>query len=127
MIFDTDIAIWMLRKHPAALRFAERYDPAERCISAVSHLELLYGCRNRTELRDLEELFADWFTEVVPLTPRVTESARELMKEFVLARRPDIGDVLIAATALDRSETLTTCNRKHFEFIPGLEIEIFRP
>jgi predicted nucleic acid-binding protein len=127
LIFDTGIAVWMLRKYPPAINFAEKVEREQRCTSAVSHLELLYGCRNSTELWHLQEVVANWFTEVVPLTPDATESARELMEQFALSRRPGVGGVLIAATALNRHETLVTCNRKHFEFIRGLEVKIFRP
>ena len=76
---------------------------------------------------DLREFLAEWFTEITPLTRRITEYARELMETFVLSHRPDPADVLIATTALERGEPLITCNGKHFNFIPGLEVRIFRP
>jgi predicted nucleic acid-binding protein len=90
LIFDTDIVVWMLRKYPPALRFAENSEPAQRRVAAVSYLELLYGCRDKAELRDLRELIRNWFTEVVSLTPDITQSANALMEEYVLARRPEL-------------------------------------
>lgn len=127
MIFDTDITVWMLRRYGPALRFAEGIEPAQRSISAISHIELLYGCRDRKELSDLQELLSTWFAAVIPVTPAVTRSAEGLMERFALSRRPDLADVLIAAAALDLNEPVVSCNRKHFDFIPGLELRIFRP
>jgi predicted nucleic acid-binding protein len=82
---------------------------------------------NSEELNQVRKVAADLFAEIVPLTEAITESARQLMERFILSRRPDVGDVLIAATALNRDEVLATGNLKQFHFVPGLEIKVFRP
>ena len=51
----------------------------------------------------------------------------EAILEFVLAYRMGVEDALIAATALDRQDSLATGNEKHFRMIPGLELKVFRP
>lgn len=127
MILDTDLVVWMLRKHPRALHFADKVKREERHLSCVSHLELLEGCRDSNQLKDLRELIEGWFSEVVPLTPTASSTAVTLMEKYALAHRPDVPDVLIAATALDRREPLATGNPKHYRFIPGLAIKAFRP
>ena len=127
MIFDTDIVIWMLRKLRSALDFAETVAPADRNLSVISHLELLHGCRDPKELRELQELVAGWFVQVLPVTPTIGDGAQKIMEKFALSRRAGMGDVLIAATALQRQEQLATANRKHFDFIPALELKVFRP
>lgn len=38
-----------------------------------------------------------------------------------------IADALIAATALSTGRTLFTANDKHYRFIEGLELDVFRP
>lgn len=126
MIFDSDVVIWMLRGHPKAVRFARTIDPAERNVSVVSHLEVLRGCRNRLEANDFREFMEEWFTEVVPLKPEIGDSAVSLMAQFALSHRPGVDDMLIAATALDRKETVATGNLKHFNFIPGLVVQRFQ-
>jgi hypothetical protein len=126
LIFDTDIVVWMTRNHPGALQFARGVRPSERNISVISYLELLYGSRNQEELMWLQQLVAGWFTEILPVTAAITGSARKLMEDFVLSQRPDVSDVLVAATALDRREPLATCNAKHYRFVPGLQLRIFR-
>lgn len=127
LIFDTDVGVWMLRKHPEALDFARSVEPYERNLSVVSYLELLRGCRNAREARDLGELVEDWFSEVVSLTPSISQSTVGLMKQFAFARHPGVDDLLIGATALERHEAVATGNVKHFDFIPGLLVRAFRP
>jgi predicted nucleic acid-binding protein len=127
LIFDTDILIWFLRKDAAAAEFIAQVPLAERNISSLTYLELLYGCKSRKDLIHVRQLVADAFAEVVPLTETITLSAQQLMERFVLWRRPDAADVLIAATALNRREALATANRKHFDFVPGLDVSIFKP
>lgn len=127
MIFDTDIAIWMLRGEPSALAFASAVPPDKRLMSVVSQLELLQGCRDRREQRALEELLRGWFSEIVPVDAKVCHSAVGLMRQFALSHRPGAADVLIAATALQTGEPLATANVRHFRFVPGLLIEAFSP
>ena len=125
LIIDTDILVWYLKKCPAAAAFIEAIPPGERRVSVVSVLELLHGCRNRGELRDAEEFIEDALTEVVPVTPSICVAAHRLMRQFVLSNKPGALDTLIAATALEASETVATGNVKHFNFIPGLTIRPF--
>jgi predicted nucleic acid-binding protein len=116
----------MLRAHPKAVRFARTIDPAERNVSLVSYLEVLRGCRNRVEANDFKEFMEQWFTEVIPLKAEIGNSAVLLMAQFALAHHPGVDDMLIAATALDRKETMATGNMKHFDFIPGLIVQRFQ-
>lgn len=126
LIFDSDVVIWMLRRHPKAVRFARTIDPAERNVSVVSYLEVLRGCRNRLEANDFKEFMEEWFTEVIPLKAEIGDSAVLLMAQFALSHHPGVDDMLIAATGLDRKETVATGNVKHFRFIPGLIVQPFR-
>jgi predicted nucleic acid-binding protein len=125
LIIDTDILIWYLRRNGPAADFVDGVPIAERNLSAISYLELLYGCRKLEELNQVRRVVADLFAEIVPLTEVITGSARQLMERFILSRHPDVSDVLIAATALNRGEVLATGNHKHFHFVPGLEIKVF--
>lgn len=127
MIFDTDILVWRLRNHPRVVELVAHVPLQERNLSAISYLELLYGCRDGDELRLLKKSLTEHFAEIIPISEIVSASALGLMEKYALARRPDVGDILIAATALARSEVLMTANRKHFEFIPSLELKIFQP
>ena len=84
VIFDSDIAIWMLRGDPAALKFARGFSPDQRLLSVISQLELLQGCRDQREQRALEELLGGWFGEITPLDAGISRRAVRLMREFGL-------------------------------------------
>jgi predicted nucleic acid-binding protein len=127
LIFDTDILVSYTKKRAEAAKFLRVVPLVERKISAISWLELIYGCRNVQELRDAEEFLVEAFAEVVPLTPQICDTARALMNRFVLSRRPSANDTLIAATALAAGEVLATGNVKHFDFVPGLTLRPFKP
>ena len=127
MIFDTDILVWVHRGLPAAARFVNSVPVQERNLSAISYLELLYGCRDARDLRHIQKMVEELFAEVVPVSEIITLSAMRIMKSFVLANRPDPSDALIGATALVRQEPLATANHKHFKFMPGLSLQTFRP
>jgi len=127
MIFDTDVLIWVHRGHAGAARFVDRIPVQERNLAAISYLELMYGSRDTADLRSVQALVQDLFTEVVPVNEAITNEAVRLMKSFVLAHRLDPTDALIGATALVRHESLATANFKHFRFLPGLQLERFRP
>lgn len=127
MIFDTDILVWAHRGHPGAARFVNRVPLAERNLSAVSYLELLYGSRDGNDLIKIQKIVEELFAEVIPMSETISSSALRIMRSFVLAHRLDIADTVIAATALSRNEPLATGNQKHFKFIPGLTLRVFRP
>ena len=125
MIIDTDVLVWYLKKRPEAAAFIQALPPGERRVSIVSVLELLQGCRNRTELRDAEEFIEGALAEVLPVTAAISAAARRIMQQFALSKRPGALDTLIAATALEEREVLATGNLKHFKFVPGLIIKPF--
>ncbi len=126
MIFDSDILVWVLKRHLVAVEFVERIAIADRKISAISCLEILYGCRDHEELNRLHELIETKFSEVLPLSEAITAAALDLMEKFALSHRPDVSDVIIAATALRQGEVVATGNIKHFNFVPGLALKRFR-
>ncbi len=61
----------------------------------------------------------------LPLTPAITERATALMEMLTLSDGLQLGDALIAATALEHRYTLLTGNVKHFGAIKELKIERF--
>jgi tRNA(fMet)-specific endonuclease VapC len=127
LIFDTDILVWVHRGHPGAARFVNQVPPEQRNLSVISCLELLYGARDRSDLTNVKRMLTELFAETVPMSAAISASAVRIMESFVLGHRPDPSDAIIAATALERREPVATANRKHFSFVPGLALRIFRP
>ena len=87
-----------------------------------------YGAKVSQRAKDnLEKLYQ--FVEVVQVVPFDIESAR--IFGSIKSKLRNIGkhtgevDVLIAATAMAHKATLVTANRKHFENIEGLKVEVW--
>jgi len=89
-------------------------------ISVITQLELIVGCRNKTELRDLKK-FLNRF-QVLKITEQISDRAVDLLKQYFLSHGLLIADGLIAATALVHNEAFITKNQRDFRFITGLNL-----
>lgn len=127
MIFDTDILVSVQRGHHGAAHFVNLVPVDQRNLSVISYLELLYGSRDGNDLKKAQSMVDDLFAAVVPMNEEISANAMRILERFVLAHGIDASDAIIAATALERHEPLATGNQKHFRFIPGLDLRIFRP
>jgi hypothetical protein len=125
MLVDTDVMIWHLRGYATAARKLDQLE--NLAISAVTYMELLQGMRNRTEMVALQKSLSMRNVEKLPLTPEITGQAVQLMEEFSLSHGMQMGDALIAATALKHERTVLTGNVKHFRYIDRLRLETFNP
>lgn len=125
MLVDTDVLIWYLRGLPKAAQTLDRLP--RLTISAITYLELLQGLRNAAELRAIQQSLAMRNTERLPLTPAITERATGLMERYSLSHGLQLGDALIAATALEHGLAVLTANTRHFSPVDGLRIERFLP
>jgi hypothetical protein len=125
MLVDTDVLIWHLRGLPQATRRLDQL--SNLTISAVTWLELLQGFRSKTEMAAVQKSFEMRKVQRLPLTPTISERAIVLMEALTLSDGLQMGDALIAATALEHNLTLLTGNIKHFSPIEQLNIERFEP
>jgi predicted nucleic acid-binding protein len=123
MLVDTDVLIWHLRGNPQAARWLDRLQPLT--ISSVSYLEVLQGMRNKSELVAVQKMLHQRKADVRPITEAITRRATVLMETMTLSHGLQMGDALIAATALEHGLPVLTGNVKHFAAIPGLIIEGF--
>ena len=96
-------------------------------ISAVTYLELLQGMRNKAELVAVQKMLQRRQTVTLPITEAITRHATELMEALTLSHGLQMGDALIAATALKHGLPVLTGNVKHFAAVPALQIEGFVP
>ncbi|KQU66138.1 MULTISPECIES: PIN domain-containing protein [unclassified Rhizobacter] len=62
---------------------------------------------------------------ILPITEPITRRATALMESLVLSHGLQMGDALIAATALEHGQPVLTGNVKHFAAVPHLLIEGF--
>jgi predicted nucleic acid-binding protein len=125
MLIDTDVLIWMTRGHAGAAARLQTLLPWR--ISAVTYMELAQGCRNKQELAQIKKGLALSQTEILPINTAISERAMQLIDAYALSHSMQLGDALIAATALEHGLTVLTANAKHFNAIPELAIEVFNP
>ncbi len=85
------------------------------CVSSVSYVEVLgYHLLTPRETEQLEKFFAN--TLLLPLSSTVLDKAVQLRRE----RKLNLGDSLVAATALVYGCTLVTRNTDDFKMISDL-------
>ena len=124
-LIDSDVLVWLTRGHIGA---AQRLHALNHWrISTVTYMELAQGCRDMAELARLKKGLAARHTEIVPITPAISERAAALIDSLALSRGMRLADALIGATAIVNMNTLITANVKHFGAIQGLDIETFEP
>jgi predicted nucleic acid-binding protein len=125
MLVDTDVLIWHLRGYPNATRRLDELGALT--LSAVSYLEVLQGMRNKAELVAVKKMLQHRAATLLPVSEAITQRAIELMESLTLSHGLQMGDALIAATALDHGLPVLTANVKHFSAIEGLMVEAFVP
>src|SRR6266540_1480350 len=80
-------------------------------------MELLVGCRNKTEQRKVERFVRRF--EIVKLNETIADHAIVLLQQYRLSHGLLIADGLIAATALVVDKPLATKNQRDYRFIEG--------
>ncbi len=123
-IIDTDILIDAGRGDNTAIACLQRLEQQSAlATSAVTQMELIVGCRNKAELRDLDSFLQRF--QVLKLTEQISERAVGLLQQYRLSHGLLIADALIAATALEFGEPFITKNQRDFRFIAGLNLQSY--
>ena len=124
MLFDTDVLIWHMRGNAQASDAVDKDDA--RAISVVTFMELLRGARDKREVGAIKRFLSNQEFRMLPLTENIGHRASIYMEEYGLAVAMDMGDALIAATAVENREQLLTSNQRHFKPIKELDLKTFR-
>jgi predicted nucleic acid-binding protein len=121
VIVDTDILIDVARRISEAITYVQDLEQrAVLGISTITYMELLIGCRNKTEQRKVERFVRRF--EVVKLSVAMSDRAIALLREYRLSHGLLIADGLIAATALVEGKPLASKNQRDYRFISGLTL-----
>lgn len=130
-LIDSDTLSEVLKRRDDAVGTrARQYLSAHRRfrLSIITRYEILRGLAAKDARRQIERFEAQCArSDIVPLSDDVVVLAADLYGQ--LHRRGELisdADLLIAATALRLGVPLVTENRRHFERVPGLEIESWR-
>ncbi|MBN1315872.1 MAG: type II toxin-antitoxin system VapC family toxin [Anaerolineales bacterium] len=115
ILVDSNIIIYAASgKYPALVDWLDQQNSA---ISAISVVEVLgYHKLQDNEIQEIEKVFS-YMTVLYP-TPKVFNRAVSLRQLHSIS----LGDVLIAATAIEQDIQLATHNIKDFSWIEQLSI-----
>jgi hypothetical protein len=120
-LIDTDVMIDVSRRNAAAATYVDSLD--DITISIITAHELIVGARNQ---RDADGIDSPMKTYPVQtgLDARITGRAYQLLKRHAKPDGLRTFDALIAATAIEDGFTLVSKNRKHFQMISDLNLEV---
>ena len=129
--FDTDFLIAYLQNNSAAIKKLEELvqQQAGRDTAAmtttVNAAELWKGVYRSKEKQKEEFAKVKWLLDSLELITLDSESARMVRELDAAIKTSPIGesDLLIASIALANKQTVITRNKKHFERVPGLQVE----
>lgn len=114
LLLDSDVLIDYLRQRPLAVAYL-RALPTVPLLSVVVVAELFSGVRDGQERTQLEAFIRA--SRIVPVDEQIAIQAGLLRRQYRLSHRPELPDMLIAATALMHNATLVTLNSKHFSML----------
>jgi predicted nucleic acid-binding protein len=117
VLLDTCIMIDVLRGKAVAFDFVSSLENAP-ALSAVTVTELVAGCRNIRERRDIDRLLSHYILH--DINRDVAALAGDYVRRYGPSHGTDPIDALIAATAKTLSLPLATLNVKHFPMLAGL-------
>ncbi len=122
IIIDTDILIDVGRGDSTAIACLQSLEQQTSvAVSAVTQMELIVGCRNKTELQALESFLRRF--HVLKITDQISDRAADLLRQYRLSHGLLIADALIAATALEHAAPFITKNQRDFRFIASLNLQ----
>jgi tRNA(fMet)-specific endonuclease VapC len=121
ILIDTDVLIECLRGSTDAKTWLGALHKEVFAIPGVAAMELIMGCRNRTELEQTQKFLGSFSV----VWPEASEFARgyDLLVSLRLSSGLGVPDCIVAATALARGARLYTFNLKHFQIVPGLDAQ----
>jgi Predicted nucleic acid-binding protein, contains PIN domain len=123
ILADSTILIDLSRGNEEAILFCddERKNEQKIAISVMSSMELIIGCRDKRDLNRTLKFLADFV--VIDISVPISKRAFQLMLQFNMSHGLVIPDAFIAATALEENLMLMTSNFRHFEMIPGINLQ----
>jgi predicted nucleic acid-binding protein len=120
-LIDTDVMIDVSRGSAAAAALVDSLN--DITISIISAHELIVGARNHRDAAAIDGLIQT-FPVHADLRSEITRLAYDLLKRYAKSDGLRTFDALIAATAITEDFTLVSRNRKHFQMITDLTLEV---
>jgi len=127
ILLDTNIVVAFLNGD-SAIRKSIKDEINRIALSSLVVGELDYGAKVSQKAKEnLERLYQ--FVDLVQVLPFDIECAKFFgsikSKLRIMGKPTGEVDILISATAMANKATLVTANKKHFENIEGLKLEVW--
>jgi predicted nucleic acid-binding protein len=120
-LIDSNVLIDVSRGNAGAIQYVDRL--AEPwALSQVTAMELIVGARDKRDLATIDGFLSLY--PVVPLSDSIGTGAYRLLKTYAKSHGLHVFDSLVAATAMEKALTLVTLNRRHYQMIEGLQLEV---
>ena len=120
-LVDSDIIVDLTRSSVSAADYLDSLEGGW-AISTITCLEILVGARTQRETIDLDVVLSGY--RAIPPNEDIARRAHYLVKTYARSHGLLTLDSLIAATALEEGLILVSKNRKHFQMIQDLELEV---
>ena len=120
-LIDSNVLIDVSRGNAAAIKYVDGL-PEPWAMSQVTAMELIVGARDKRELATIDSFLSQY--PVVPLSDSIGAQAYRLLKMYAKSHGLHVFDSLLAATAVEKALTFVTLNRKHYQMIEGLVLEV---
>ncbi|MBF0502077.1 MAG: type II toxin-antitoxin system VapC family toxin [Candidatus Riflebacteria bacterium] len=120
-MFDTDVLIDLSRNEPSARSTVLHLEKNHTfAISIITKMEMVIGCRNKKELRELDSLLS--LFRLLMINETISQLGCDLLEQYRLSHGLLLPDSLIAATAKSFSLPLVSKNQRDFTFIDNLKL-----
>jgi predicted nucleic acid-binding protein len=119
ILLDTDILIDLLRQYPPAVDWLSSVGGEEITIPGFAAMELLQGCRDKTEQEKVERALGSY--GVVWPSVETCEAAFSAFVEYRLSHNLGLLDSLIGQMAVALNLPLYTFNQKHYAALISLK------
>lgn len=121
ILVDTDILIDVANNDATAkARLTTESQTSSLAVSTVTVMELIVGCRNKSELQTLNRFLSQF--QILTLTNQISDRATQLLQDYFLSHGLLIADALIAATAIENQIPLLSKNQRDFRFLRELDL-----
>jgi len=127
-LLDTNIWIALARKEPAVITRLRKLAPAEVATCSVVRAELMFGARNSRRVAENLEGFHRLLEPFIslPFDDLAADRYGAIRAMLEHAGTPiGANDLLIASIALANDCVLVTRNRREFERVEGLRLEVW--
>jgi len=124
IILDTDILIDYFRGVEVAKDYIEKIPVNERATTDITLMELFKGARNKEELGNIDKFIKQNIFIVLPVSSSASRKAVQILKCYSLQKGLGLPDALIPAVTISADGKLITGNKRHFEFIDGLKVDL---